>query len=71
MGEVIHRPENFLKTELALPSGEALPRTHCQPTLAGRMPQQPAPFSPPPNHDLEGYDRNRIVGDVKNNRNHG
>lgn len=25
MGEVIQRPENFLKTELAFPSGEALP----------------------------------------------
>ena len=24
-GEVIHRPENFLKTELAFPSGESLP----------------------------------------------
>jgi hypothetical protein len=24
-GEVIQRPENFLKTELAFPSGEALP----------------------------------------------
>ena len=25
-GEVIQRPENFLKRELAFPSGEALPR---------------------------------------------
>ena len=25
LGEIIHRPENFLKTELAFPSGEALP----------------------------------------------
>ena len=25
MGEVIHRPEVFLKTELAFPSGESLP----------------------------------------------
>lgn len=25
-GELIHRPENFLKTELAFPSGEPLPR---------------------------------------------
>ena len=25
-GEVVHRPENFLKTELAFPSGEALPK---------------------------------------------
>lgn len=24
-GEVVHRPENFLKAELAFPSGEALP----------------------------------------------
>ena len=24
-GEMIHRPENFLKTELAFPSGESLP----------------------------------------------
>ncbi len=26
MGELIHRPENFLKTELAFQSGEPLPR---------------------------------------------
>lgn len=25
MGETIQRPENFLKTELAFPSGESLP----------------------------------------------
>jgi hypothetical protein len=25
IGEIIHRPENFLKTELAFPSGEPLP----------------------------------------------
>ena len=25
-GDVIQRPENFLKTELAVPSGESLPR---------------------------------------------
>ena len=24
-GEIIHHPENFLKTELAFPSGESLP----------------------------------------------
>jgi hypothetical protein len=24
-GEVVHRPENFLKAELVFPSGEALP----------------------------------------------
>ena len=24
-GETVHRPENFLKTELAFPSGESLP----------------------------------------------
>ena len=24
-GEVVHRPENFLKTELVFPSGEPLP----------------------------------------------
>lgn len=25
VGEMVHRPENFLKTELAFPSGEPLP----------------------------------------------
>ncbi len=26
LGDVAHRPENFLKSELAFPSGEALPQ---------------------------------------------